>query len=185
MPKRTLAERLELAAQKKAKAEQEQAKLMEMQRKERTRRLIEIGGLAAKAGIDGLSTAALYDRFLKIAADAKDAKTVEAWEQSGGRHFHREQQDGSRAIAIAKFPEKLPPELTAELRGLGFKWNRLLVHWEGQVEWDAAKALVEAKGGTIAKVNETLTAAAAFGGATPPPNRARQNGNGPGKRPGP
>lgn len=165
MPKRTLAERLELVKQKQARAEQEQAKLIEMQRKERTRRLIEIGGLAAKAGIHELSTAALYDRFLEIAASAKDPKIVQAWEQSGGRHFHREQQDGSRVVAIAKFPDKLPPELTAQLRGLGFKWNRYLTHWEGEIDWDEAKALVETKGGSIAKVSE---------GATPPPPPPKQ-----------
>ena len=72
MPKLTLAERLQRAAERKARAEQEQARLKIMQRKERTRRLIELGGLAVKAGIDGLSTAALYDRFLAIAAEAKD-----------------------------------------------------------------------------------------------------------------
>ena len=186
MPKRTIGERLQLLAQRKARAEQQEAKLHEMQRKERTRRLIEIGGLAAKAGIDGLSTAALYDRFLEIAAAAKDAKAVEAWTQSGGRHFHREQQDSSRVVAIAKFPDKLPPDLTAQLRSLGLKWNRLLVHWEGEVVWDAAKALVEAKGGTIAKVNETLTPAAAFGGEGAPLARPPQTQKRPRpERPGP
>jgi Conjugal transfer protein TraD len=167
MPKRTLAERLERAAQKKAQAEQEQAKLMLMQRKERTRRLIEIGGLAAKAGIDGLSTAALYDRFLRIAEEAADPNAVTLWERAGGRHFHREQGDESRVVAIAKFPSKLPPDLTAQLRELGFKWNRFLVHWEGQVEWEDAKVLVEGKGGTIAKVNGAVPSPVLPGEPTP------------------
>jgi len=171
MQKRTLAERLERAAQKMAKAEQEQAKLREMQRKQRTRRLIDIGGLAEKAGIDGLSTAALYDRFLRIAEEAADPKAVVLWERSGGRHFHREQADESRVVAIARFPDKLPPELTAQLRGLGFKWNRFLIHWEGQVEWDDAKALVEAKGGTIAKVNGASAPLAPPGEQPPAPPR--------------
>ena len=70
MPKLTLAQRLEKAAARKAKVEQEEARLKLQQRKERTRRLIEIGGLAVKAGIDDLPAAALYDRFLAIAADA-------------------------------------------------------------------------------------------------------------------
>lgn len=182
MAKRTIGERLALIAQRKAKAEQQEAQLRDMQRKERTRRLIEIGGLAAKAGIDGLSTAALYDRFLDIAAGAKDPKAVAAWTEAGGRRLHIEGQDGSRIVAIAKFTDKLPPEYTALLRGVGFKWNRFLVHWEGEVEWDSARPLVESKGGTIAKVNETLTPAAAFGGdgpaASPEPPKRRPQGPG-------
>ena len=157
MPKRTLAERLALAAQRKARAEQQQAKLKLMQRKERTRRLIEIGGLAAKAGIDGLSAAALYDRFLEIAAGAKDPKAVAVWERSGGRYFHQEEGEDSRVVAVAKFAGKIPPDLTAQLRELGFHWNRLLIQWEGKVEWDGARTFVESEGGTISMVNGGLT----------------------------
>jgi hypothetical protein len=151
MPKRTLADRLAIAARRKARAEQEQAKLKLMQRKERTRRLIEIGGLAVKAGIDGLSAAALYDRFLRIADEASDPKAVALWERSGGRHFH--QEDDTRVVAVAKFAGKILPDLTSQLRELGFHWNRLLIQWEGKVEWDEAKAFVEGKGGKIRQVN--------------------------------
>jgi len=72
MPKLTLAERLQKADARKARAEQEAARLKLMQRKERTRHLIEVGGLLVKAGIDKLPSAALYDRFLRIAAEAED-----------------------------------------------------------------------------------------------------------------
>jgi hypothetical protein len=147
MPRRTLAERLERAARRKARAEQEAAKLKLMQRKERTRRLIEIGGLAAKAGIDGLSTAALYDRFLVIADEAKDRNAVLLWERTGGRHFHHEEED--RVVAVARFGGKLPKQVSDQLRALGFHWNRLLVQWEGKVDFDGAKAFVEGQGGEI------------------------------------
>lgn len=84
MPKLTLAERLERAAARKARAEQEAARLKLMQHKERTRHLIEVGGLAVKAGIDELPPAALYDRFLAIAAEASDNHKL-AWERARPR----------------------------------------------------------------------------------------------------
>ena len=151
MPKLTLAERLDRAAARKAKAEQEAARLKLMQQKERTRRLIEIGGLAVKAGIDTIPSAALYDRFLAIAIDAKDEKTVALWERAGSRHFQEEED--TRVVVVARFANKIEPDLAASLRALGFRWNRFLKQWEGNVDYDAAAALVEEQGGTISKAN--------------------------------
>ena len=126
-----------------------------MQKKERTRRLIEIGGLVVKAGIDTLPSAALYDRFLHIAAEAKDAKAVTLWERAGSRHFQHEED--TRVVAVAKFPNKIEPEVAATLRSIGFRWNRFLMQWEGNVQYDEAKSLVEGQGGTIKKL-ETASA---------------------------
>ncbi|MDD4617073.1 MAG: conjugal transfer protein TraD [Alphaproteobacteria bacterium] len=151
MPKLTLAERLERAAARKARAEQEAARLKTMQRKERTRHLIEVGGLLVKAGIDKLPTAALYDRFLAIAAQADDPKMVAAWERAGSKHFQKEAD--TRIVAIARFGTKIDPELAATLRDMGFRWNRFLKQWEGKVDFANAKGVVEGMGGNIQKVN--------------------------------
>jgi hypothetical protein len=150
MPKLTLAERLVRADARKARAEQEAARLKLMQRKERTRHLIEIGGLAVKAGIDELPPSALYDRFLTIAAEASDKKAVASWERAGSRHFQAEED--IRVVAVAKFTSKIEPELAASLRSIGFRWNRYLKQWEGKVEYAEAAPLVRGQGGKIEKV---------------------------------
>ncbi len=153
MPKLSLAERLQRAAARKARAEQEAARLKSMQRKARTRHLIEVGGLAVKAGIDELPPAALYDRFLKIAADAKaEPKAVAAWERAGARYFQEEAD--TRVIAIARFPGKIAPEVAASLRAIGFRWNRYLRQWEGKVDWAEAKDAVDTAGGKIDRVKD-------------------------------
>jgi len=153
MPKLTLAERLERAAAKKAKAEEQTARLKLIEKKERTRRLIEIGGLAVKAGINTLPASALYDRFLHIAADAKDPHAVTQWERAGSRHFQAEED--IRVVAVARFPNKVEPELAASLRSAGFRWNRFLKQWEGNVDYQEAAPLVEGQGGTISKLDAT------------------------------
>jgi hypothetical protein len=150
MPKLTLAERLERAAGRKARAEQEAARLKLIQKKQRTRRLIEIGGLAVKAGIDELPAAALYDRFLRIADEAKDAKAVTQWERAGSRHFQAEED--TRVVAVARFAAKIEPEVAASLRSIGFRWNRFLKQWEGNVDYDEAAKMVKSQGGSISKL---------------------------------
>lgn len=64
-----------------------------MQRRERTRRLIELGGLVAKAGLADLAhddRAALYGAFLELAdrlkADGGDGELL-LWRRRGQRAF--------------------------------------------------------------------------------------------------
>ena len=149
MAKSTLADQLAKVAERKAKAEQDEARLKERQRAERTRQLIELGGLVAKAGIDGLPPSALYACFLRIAEDARDAGNVAAWERDGARHF--QQETDAREIAIARFSGKVETDLAMSLRTLGFRWNRLLGQWEGNVRYAEAEKAVTAAGGTISK----------------------------------
>ena len=149
MAKTTLADKLAKVAERKAKAGRDEVRLKDQQRAERTRQLIELGGLIAKAGIDGLPPRALYACFLRIAEEAKDKSKVAVWEREGGRHFQVE--DDAREIAIARFPGKVETELAASLRKLGFHWNRLLGQFEGNVLYADAEKAVTVAGGTISK----------------------------------
>ncbi len=105
---------------------------------------------AVKTGIDELPANALYACFLRIAKDSQDARAVAAWEREGAKHFQREAD--ARVVAVAKFDEKIEPEVAASLRALGFRWNRYLGQWEGKVEFAEAKKTVEQVGGKIQKV---------------------------------
>jgi hypothetical protein len=149
MAKTTLADKLAKVAERKAKAGRDEVRLKDQQRAERTRQLIELGGLIAKAGIDGLPPRALYACFLRIAEEAKDKSKVTLWEREGGRHFQVE--DGAREVAIARFPGKVETGLAASLRKLGFRWNRFLGQFEGNVLYADAEKAVTVAGGTISK----------------------------------
>ena len=67
-----------------------------MQRRERTRHLIELGGLVAKAGLDDLAhddRAALYGAFLDLADQIKasgGAGALLLWRRRGQRAFASE-----------------------------------------------------------------------------------------------
>ena len=65
-----------------------------MQRRERARHLIELGGLVQKAGLVDLTDddrAALYGAMLELAAKGReDSKVLALWKRRGGRAFDAE-----------------------------------------------------------------------------------------------
>ena len=78
-------------------------------RRERTRQLIELGGLVAKAGIVELTEddrAAIYGALLNVAARLRSDESAEAlvlWRRRGKRAFEDEAQfrkDSSNSVAF-------------------------------------------------------------------------------------
>jgi hypothetical protein len=151
MPKLSVAERLDKIAQQKRKAEQLEARLKLIQRKEQSRSTAEIARLVTKAGIDHLSADALYGCFLQIAEDAADPEKLAAWEARGQQALRSNDND-QRVIGIARFASKPSPETVTGLRKLGFRWNKLLGQWEGRIIFDEATAFVIGAGGIISQV---------------------------------
>ena len=69
-----------------------------MARRERTRHLIELGGLVQKAGLVELADddrATLYGALLELAAKAReDGNALSLWKRRGTRAFDAEADDG-------------------------------------------------------------------------------------------
>ena len=63
---RSLAERIRAHEQHKARLAEQEAKLKDAERKVRTRRLVQAGGLVDKAGLLDLDSNALYGAFLSL-----------------------------------------------------------------------------------------------------------------------
>jgi hypothetical protein len=157
---RSLAERLRAHEQQKAKLAEQEAKLKQAERKARTRRLIEAGGLVEKVGLIGLDTNALYGALLSLRDGVDDAKKVEQWTALGGRSFLREDRargDGKEPVVLA-FPSALSKDATTPLRAAGFRYNKMLQHWEGLARFDEAQLLAGPHGGTARRAT-TLPAA--------------------------
>jgi hypothetical protein len=85
-----------------------------VKRRERTRQLIELGGLVVKAGLVDLTDddrATLYGAFLtvteKLSGDERDT-ALALWRRKGKRAFEVEQgrrmDQGEKSIADGKFP---------------------------------------------------------------------------------
>src|SRR5512134_445914 len=132
MSQTSLAERIARLEQQKARLAEQEAKIKADQRKQRTRRLIEAGGL-----ID-LEANALYGALLSLAEDASDQDKVAKWAAHGGRAFAREakERDAAKEPLTVTFPAPLPLAFTTALRAAGLRWNKVLQHWEGHAEYD-------------------------------------------------
>lgn len=105
-------------------------------RKQRTRKLIDLGGLIVKVGLDPLKSDALYGALLTLkyqfARKTKEEvfQILDNWTQIGAAAFEAEKGKGA-GIAI-KF--KFPPigNITDKLKDMGFKYSSLRKEWEGR-----------------------------------------------------
>jgi hypothetical protein len=161
---RSLAERLRAHEQQKARLAEQEAKLKDAGLRARTRRLIEAGGLVEKTGLLDLDPNALYGALLSLRDGAGDKKQVEQWTAIGGRTFAREaraRDEGQEPIVLT-FPAALAKEATAALRTAGFRFNKVLQHWEGLARIEEARQLAKQHGGTARQVTSSLPASAAL-----------------------
>jgi hypothetical protein len=151
---RSLAERLRAHEQQKARLAEQEAKLKHAERKVRTRRLIEAGGLIEKAGLLELEPNALYGALLSLREGADNKDQVSKWTALGGRAFAREarQRDEGKEAIVLTLPTSLGKEITAPLRAAGFRFNKVLQHWEGLARYDEAEKLAKAHGGSARRV---------------------------------
>ena len=154
MPRTTLAERQERITQQRARLSLEENRLREAERKARTRRLIEAGGLIDKAGLLALEPNTLYGALLGLAQVSTDPDRLASWRVAGGQAFDRD----AKAHAAGREPLVLTaaqPLSTAEatrLRGLGFRWSKVLGHWEGVALHDEVKAFADEVGASLRRV---------------------------------
>ncbi len=151
---RTLAERLRAHEQSKAKLAEAEAKLKLDERKQRTRRLVEAGALIEKVGLLELDSNALYGALLSLRDGADDTGQVEKWTALGGRTFLREARarDEGREPMLLTFTTPLAKDATTALRKAGFRYSKVLQHWEGLAKPDDAAALAKAHGGTARQI---------------------------------
>jgi hypothetical protein len=154
---RTLTERLRAHEQSKARLAEAEARLKIAERKERTRRLIEAGALVDKAGLLELDANALYGALLSLRDGAANKSQADTWAALGGRTFAREarERDAGKEPLLVTFPAPLPKDVTVALRQAGFRFSKVMQHWEGIGRFDEASTIARAHGGTVRRVGST------------------------------
>lgn len=163
MARTTLAERQARLEQQRARLQLQENKVREAERKARTRRLIEAGGLIEKVGLLTLEPNVLYGALLFLAESAADKEQIAKWETLGGRAFAREakaRDQGKEPLVIALSGPQTAP-IGARLRALGFRFSKVMQHWEGLARYEEARALTDELGGDLQRVNPAPAAPAA------------------------
>ena len=154
---RTLSERMRAHEQQKARLAEAEARLKLDERRQRTRRLVEAGALVEKTGLLDLDSNALYGALLSLRDGADDKAQVEKWTALGGRTFDREAKarDEGKEPLLLTFAAPLPKDATTALRKAGFRYSKVMQHWEGLARFDEANTLAKAHGGTARRVGNT------------------------------
>lgn len=151
---RSLAERQKAHEERKARLAAVDTKLAAEERKLRNRRLFEAGGLVEKAKLTNLPSNALYGALLSLKDAADDPAQVERWAVLGGRAFDREakQREAGQEAIVVIFPQLVPKPVAAALRAAGFRFNRILQHWEGLAPYDVAERIAKEQGGAVRRI---------------------------------
>lgn len=79
--------RMKYIEQRVNRLKEMQASLNVQERKKRTRRLIELGGLISKAGLQDWDSNTLYGALLSIKEKEDDHLQIDEWKRRGGRDF--------------------------------------------------------------------------------------------------
>jgi hypothetical protein len=115
---------------KKSRIEHQERLLKLKERKNRTRLLIEIGGVAAKAGIDHLNTNTLLGAFLEIKEKEKEENVIKHWTKKGAEAFDLDKEKNGEAI-ILTFDSEPDKKIKTQIREAGLRWNRFRKEWQG------------------------------------------------------
>jgi hypothetical protein len=136
--------------QQKARLADMEAKLKLAEKKARTRRLIESGILVEKVGLLDLSPDTLYGALLSLRPGADSAKQKEQWANSGARARADDMSSSDdRKPIVLKFADSLSRDVGSDLRANGFRFNKVLRHWEGIATIDDAQKLADTHAGSL------------------------------------
>jgi hypothetical protein len=139
--------------QQKARLAGAEAKLKLAEKKARSRRLIEAGILIEKSGLDALATDALYGALLSLRSGAESAKQQDQWATVGARALAQDAKTDNWEPVVLTFQEQPDKEAAANLRSTGFRFNRVLRHWEGMANFAEAEEVAAQYGGNVRRIS--------------------------------
>jgi Conjugal transfer protein TraD len=153
---RSLSERLRAFEQQKARLADTEIKLRLAEKKARSRRLIETGALVEKARLNDLAVEALYGALLSLREGTKNPKQIEQWTNVGTQALAQDAKTADSEPIVLTFRAPLEKDAMARLRSFGFRFNKVLRHWEGVGSVADAEDLARAYGGEIRRVSQDM-----------------------------
>lgn len=152
--------KINLIEKRKKSIEQRMNKLKEMEaslnvqeRKRRTRKLIELGGLVSKAQLEDWNSNTLLGALLFLKENESNQQQINAWTHKGGSTFASEKVQ--KTPVIVKFKAQPGAEVRTTLKSLGLKWNALRKEWEGYAHILKLKAFLEPHKASIQELEDS------------------------------
>ena len=138
--------------QRKNRLKHFESSVNELARKQRTRRLIELGGLVVKAHLEDWPTNTLLGGLLFLKEKASDPSFRNVWTFKGRAHLAASLK--SKVPVTVTFPGFPNEEICHILEILSLRYNPTQRHWEGQGNIQEFRVLLAFYGGERKKLQE-------------------------------
>lgn len=123
-------ERKQRIAAKKAGLEKKEQEMKTLERKARTRKLIELGNLISKADLEDTDPKILFGALQEIREKLSDEGVSKSWLEKGTRTLENHGKNSLERLIIS-FSSTPSIELKTALREKRFKWNPWRKEWYG------------------------------------------------------
>jgi hypothetical protein len=145
MKKTSLSVKKERLTAQQERLKKQRQLLQVQERKQRAKRLIDLGALIDKAGLGHLSPEELLGALISLKPLAEDEKQKAAWATQVHESLKGEPISPTTPLVItcAKPPSH---EIKAQLKTLGFHWNRFRNEWQGYGDVEAIKKHIKSDG---------------------------------------
>ena len=139
---------------KKSRIEHQERLLKLKERKKRTRVLIEVGGTAAKAGIDHFNTNTLLGAFLELKEKEKEEGTIKRWTKKGAEALDLDKKKNGEAL-ILTFESEPDKKIKTQIREEGLRWNRFRKEWQGYAKRENLEKILKGTEHQIQTISES------------------------------
>lgn len=130
-------------ASKKATLEKKELLLKALEGKLKTKKLIRLGNLVSKAGLENIDQSALFGALLEICDKMKDTNTYETWKQRGSEVLAIDKDINPQRLIIT-FVTEISPDIKKVLRDNRFRWNAFRREWHALGKKEAIETLLNA-----------------------------------------
>lgn len=136
---------------KKSRIEARERFIKEKERKIRTRKLIELGGIVVKSGVQALNNNQLLGALIQIRNQMSKESNRSKWKEEGAAAFEKEERKNGTPL-IVSFEREPERDIKEKLRDLGLRWNRFRREWEGCCDQQVIKKELEGRSAKITVV---------------------------------
>jgi hypothetical protein len=141
-------EKLE-AAKNRLRAKELELRLQE--KKDKDRKIFQVGKLAYKANLTGMDTEALFGALLEISEKINNPESLKKWRERAASVTDNVKEKGD-SIAIS-FESTPSSDAKNKLKELGLRYNKFRNEWNGYVSKEEAKTALEKFGAIVNTVS--------------------------------
>jgi len=138
-------EKLKLA-QKKENLEKKERAIIQKERKMQLKRLISLGELVVKSGLDVLNHKAIFGALLEIKESVSE-KSEKTWALKGSQYLELDKANNPKPL-ILQFSKGPSADTKKELRSRKFKWNPFRREWYGYGKKEELDEFIKAQNET-------------------------------------